>query len=142
MKYTIICGLWLSLSLLELGCYKQSFVDTTQPMYGDVSVEFWQKNLAWGLIAGPDIELAEACPQGVARVNESFTFTNSLTALVTLGLYTPYTIEIFCAAASPNPSKMGARDEEKPRQQSPDMGGLKPIPPSILSPGLKGGESP
>jgi hypothetical protein len=107
----------------------------------NVSVEFWQKNLVWGIVSGPNIELAEACPQGVARVDESFTFANGMATLLTVGLYTPYTIEIFCASTSPDPSEMEVKKEGKPRQNSPDMGGLKPIPTGILSPGVKGGES-
>jgi len=142
MKYRIICGLWSCLFLLELGCYKQSFVDTTRPTTGNVSVEFWQKNLAWGLVSGPDIELEESCPQGIARVNESFTVTNGFVTLLTMGLYSPYTIEIFCASSPPTPSGMDGKEDERLRPKSPDMGGLKPIPAGILSPGVKGGKSP
>ena len=89
--------LFLLLTLAVMGCYRQTFVDKTQLIEQQPNVERWQKNLLFGLVAGPDIHMGEACPSGIAKVEEYFSFTNGVVTVITLGLFSPYTIELYCA---------------------------------------------
>ena len=90
----------LALMLTMTGCFRQTFVDNTKSMEEQPSVALWQKNLIFGLVAGPDINMEDACPSGIAKVEEYFSFPNGVATLITLGLFSPYTIELYCSTHS------------------------------------------
>lgn len=51
----------------------------------------------WGLGGSHDIDLDAYCPEGVAGWSNRATFGNVLIDLVTLGIWSPRTVEIECA---------------------------------------------
>jgi len=54
----------------------------------------------WGLMNRAEVAVGERCPGGVAKVHVHTTFGNGLVSALTLGVYTPRTYEIWCAASS------------------------------------------
>ncbi|MBI5510327.1 MAG: Bor family protein [Deltaproteobacteria bacterium] len=73
-------------------------------------VSHWNDYFFGGLVGENELELAEICPQGVARVEVSHTLGNGIVSILTLGTYSPTTIEVWCAAAASG----GRRGEGSP----------------------------
>jgi hypothetical protein len=83
--------------LLLAGCYHQ-VVRTGAPA-GNVVVERpWTATYLFGLVPAAAINTAAQCPTGVAIVETQQSFLNSLVGGLTLGIYTPQTVRITCAA--------------------------------------------
>ena len=51
-----------------------------------------------GRIGEPEINLTEECPSGVSSFGDTFTWSDVLIGIVTIGIYTPRTVVIKCAA--------------------------------------------
>lgn len=89
----------LLLALLLTGCYHQ-VVRTGAPA-GNVVIERpWTATYLLGLVPATAISTAAQCPAGVAVVETQQTFVNGLVGVVTLGIYTPQTVRITCAAGT------------------------------------------
>jgi hypothetical protein len=58
----------------------------------------WAPGFVWGLVPPSTVETAAKCPNGVAKVETQLTFLNQLVEFVTIGIYTPMSIEVTCAA--------------------------------------------
>jgi hypothetical protein len=52
---------------------------------------------AWGLAGKPVVDLDEACPEGVARIEARAGFGGWLAEVATLGLWAPRTVTVQCA---------------------------------------------
>jgi Bor protein len=59
-----------------------------------------QSFFLWGLVGGKQIDLAEVCPSGVARIQDTNSFGDQLFTWVTGGLYSPRSVEIECAGGT------------------------------------------
>ena len=86
------------------GCYHQTVNTGLSPAPGPVinktaGVSFWG-------LSGAEVDATRECPNGVAVVETQQTFLNGLIAGLTLGLYTPQTVSITCAAGN-NPAPGG-----------------------------------
>jgi hypothetical protein len=115
------------------GCYKQVFVNDGTVRENSPSDTFWQKNLLWGLVAGPDIDLDSYCYTEFAEIQESFEVGNFFVTALTLGIYYPYTVVIYCSKAETPKAPSPLEEDGTPAKEKViDMGGLKPIP--VLSP--------
>jgi hypothetical protein len=95
---------WLSFAvaaavLVLPGCYHQ--VVRTGAAPGTVTVERpWTATYFFGLVPATAINTAAECPAGVAVVETEQSFLNGLVGALTLGIYTPQTVSITCAAAA------------------------------------------
>jgi hypothetical protein len=89
----------LGLVALLGGCYHATVTTGATP-----SSEVIQKGSAsgwvFGLIPPSTIETASKCANGVAQVETQLSFVNQLVRMLTLGIYTPMTIKVTCAAAA------------------------------------------
>ena len=84
--------------VLSAACYHAT-VETGRPVGSTVVSKPWVATFLWGLVPAKDISVAAECPNGIARVETQQTFVNGLVGLLTLGIYTPQTATITCAAS-------------------------------------------
>lgn len=87
-------GLVLSTST---ACY-HAVVETGRPAGTTVIQKQWVNTFVFGLVAAQPIDVRAQCPGGVAKVETQQTFVNGLVGLLTLGIYTPQSATITCAA--------------------------------------------
>ena len=93
----LICTLFVLSLLFTTGCFKQNFVNSDKQAASQPAVDMWQSHFLLGLISGDDINLNEICPSGVAEVKEHFSFANGLVGALTLSIYGPSTVVVYCA---------------------------------------------
>ena len=85
------------LLLCSTACY-HAIVDTGRAPGTTVVSKPWVNTFLWGLVPAKDISVAAECPNGIARVETQQTFVNGLVGAITLGIYTPQSATITCAA--------------------------------------------
>lgn len=88
----------LVLTVVLTGCYHQ-VVRTGATAGGTVIERPWTATYLFGLVPASTIETASECPAGVAVVETQQTAVNGVVGALTLGIYTPQTVTITCAAA-------------------------------------------
>lgn len=84
---------------LTAGCY-HTVVDTGRVPSGAVLEDKWADSFVEGLVPPDAVETAQACPNGIAKVETRISFLNGLVRLLTWGIYTPMEITVHCAAAN------------------------------------------
>lgn len=67
---------------------------------GQVVEESWAHGFVYGLVPPSTVEVAQQCPNGVARVETQLSFLNQLASFLTFGIYTPMEISVQCAAGA------------------------------------------
>lgn len=81
------------------GCYHATVNTGLTP-----SAEVYEKSFAsgwiYGLVPPSTVETAAKCATGVARIETQLSFVNQLVNFLTLGIYTPMSIKVTCAARS------------------------------------------
>lgn len=87
----------LAIMVIATGCYNQ-VVRTGAAPSGTVIERPWTATYIFGLVPATAINTAAACPSGVAIVETQQSFANGLVGVLTLGIYTPQTVRITCAA--------------------------------------------
>lgn len=95
------CGLGvvvLAAVLTGSGCY-HAIVDTGRSQSGTTIETPWAHSFIYGLVPPAMMNVAQDCPNGVARVETQHSFLNGLAAAITFGIYTPMTITAHCAAS-------------------------------------------
>jgi hypothetical protein len=88
----------LTMLLVATGCFHQ-VVRTGAPPGAVVIERPWTATYLFGLVPANAINTAAQCPNGVAIVATQQTFMNGLVGVLTIGIYTPQTVTITCAAA-------------------------------------------
>jgi hypothetical protein len=91
------------------GCY-HARVETGLAPSQEVMKEAWAPSWIAGAVSPPTVEAASACPNGVAQVHTYRSFLNMLVAGLTVGIFTPMTIEVTCAQAGGNDEASGASE--------------------------------
>ncbi len=81
--------------LMSLGCHHATIV--TGAKDGNVVDKPWASSFIAGLVPPATIETASLCPGGVAKVETSRSFLNSVVSILTLAIYTPMHIKVTCA---------------------------------------------
>jgi hypothetical protein len=82
------------------GCYKHVYV-SGDPAMSSPNYERWHHHLIAGLInLSDETYLSQICPSGVARIEDKHTFLNMLVAGLTMSIYSPTTVKIWCKGAS------------------------------------------
>jgi Bor protein len=94
---------WLSgfaLCAASLACYHATIETGATP-----STEVVEKSFAsgwiFGLVPPSTVSTAERCANGPAKVETQLSFVNELVSWLTLGIYTPMSIKVTCAATGP-----------------------------------------
>lgn len=80
-------------------CYRITVVTGAAPAPETVSRP-WQLSWVSGLVPPPELNVKEACPQGVARVQTQRSFLNGLVSSMSNGILTPMSVKVTCAAGS------------------------------------------
>ena len=90
-------ALALGAAFTSTACY-HAIVETGRPTGTTVIQKPWVNTFIFGLVAAQPIDVTAQCPSGVARVETQETFVNGLVGVLTLGIYTPQSATITCAA--------------------------------------------
>lgn len=90
--------LFLLLAVATAGCYKATIETGLTPSDQEIRQD-WAHSFIAGLVPPATVETAARCPNGVAQVETQQSFLNMVANIVTLGIYSPMTIRVQCAAA-------------------------------------------
>ena len=90
-------GMLGALALIASGCYHATIETAATPSPQTIEQGFASAWIA-GLIPPKPVETAAKCPDGVAKVETQQSFVNGLVGILTLGIYTPMSIKVTCAA--------------------------------------------
>lgn len=82
---------WVALACT--GCFRVSF--TQAPTQAE-SQAYWQHHYLFGTIGTSELDLRDACPNGAATASWSNGILTTLTAVFTLGVYTPRELHVRC----------------------------------------------
>jgi Bor protein len=85
--------------LAGTACYHVT-VESGKTPGTQVIEEPWAAAFVYGLVPPHTVQTASRCPSGVARVETMQSFLNGLVAGLTLGIFTPWTIKVTCAASN------------------------------------------
>lgn len=102
MKQTIAILAFMASILAVSGCYRDALI-TELPKSQDPQYEKWRNHFLYGVVRGirtEDVQLAEVCPQGVARAETKMNGWNGLVSVLTIGIYTPMKLNIYCATTA------------------------------------------
>src|SRR5689334_5958727 len=80
-------------------CY-HAVVETGRPASATVVNKPFQPSFVYGLVPPPQLNVAQECKSGVAKVETQHSFVEGLVAGITFGLFTPMTITVTCASGS------------------------------------------
>lgn len=83
--------------LLTGGCY-YAVIETGRPASGTTIEREWASSFVGGLVPPRIRDVARRCPSGAARVEAQHTVLNLLATWATLGLYSPVSVTVSCAA--------------------------------------------
>jgi hypothetical protein len=89
----------LALALTACSTHSIKYKNPTAAGGGTVHSER-QSFFLWGLVGGSEIDLAQVCPSGVARIEDRNSFGDQLFAMFTGGLYSPRSVEIECVGGT------------------------------------------
>ena len=78
------------------GCY-YAMIDTGRPQSVRTVEEGWAPSYVGGMVPPRLEEVVERCPQGAARVEVFRSPGNLLITMLTLGIYSPSTVQVTCA---------------------------------------------
>lgn len=84
-------------TLLLTGCFHQVVNTGVAPAAGNATITKTVSLYFFGLV-GAEVDTVADCPTGAAVIETQQTFVNGLLGVVTLGIYTPQTVTITCAA--------------------------------------------
>lgn len=90
------------LAVTGAGCYHAT-IETGLPPSSQTVENDWAPSWIAGLVPPKTVETAERCPDGVAKVETRLSFMNQVVSIITLGIYTPMSIRVTCAAQSALP---------------------------------------
>ena len=100
-------GLLMMVAVLSAGCFHATIETDLAPSNRRIENK-WASGWILGLVPPPTVETAQRCPNGVARVDTERSFLNQIVSILTIGIYTPMSIVVTCAAG---PSGEDAADE-------------------------------
>lgn len=84
--------------VMTSGCYSHTYRTGPRPARAEADYHAWQNHIIAGLVTlSDDVSLQAICPNGAAVIHNRVTFVNGLVGAITLGIYTPTTVRIWCA---------------------------------------------
>lgn len=99
-------------ALLGLAACYHAVIDTGLPPSPTVIDKPWASGWIYGLVAPSPVETMAKCPSGVSKVETQLSFVNQLVNFLTLGIYTPMSIKVTCAAGGHASIPAGAQQIE------------------------------
>ena len=90
-----------------MGCNHATIETDLEPSTRKIENK-WASGWILGLVPPPTVQTAERCPNGIARVETQQSFLNQVVSILTIGIYTPMSIVVTCAAG---PAGEDAADE-------------------------------
>lgn len=90
-------------------CYHLTY-STTKPRSG-VTQTGTNHFFLWGLAGHSEVHLAEKCPNGVSKLTAWQSFGDGFLKVITLGIYTPRSYEVWCAAAPSDPAPKSSGEQ-------------------------------
>lgn len=128
MKYPIATLTLMLFVFLLPACFRDATV-TGLPVAEEPALEDWRNHFLFGVVRGiktDDVELDKVCPEGVARIETKQNGWNGVVSVLTLGIYTPQKLNVYCVAMPEaeaeelvEPSAEGAPLAEPPTQEEP-----------------------
>lgn len=95
------------------GCYHVTVNTGVAPGTRTISQPF-ANGFVYGLVPPPTVDAMNECGNaGVARVETQQSFVNGLVSVLTLGIYTPWSIDVLCGAGE-------EQDTDAPDAEAPD----------------------
>lgn len=114
----------LGLLMFVSGCYRHAFrtgigaTTDDRPVYSKMQAHFF-----WGLLGENEIDTQSLCPEGHALIREATTVWNSILQWVTLGIFTPTDVTVYCrddayraavqAARAADQARFAAEEEQR-----------------------------
>ena len=98
MNYAVRSLVGISLLVVLAACYHAT-IDMGRPASPQVVEDQWADGWVLGLVPPKTVEVAGRCPNGVAKVETHLSFVNQLVGFLTIGIYTPMSIKVTCAAS-------------------------------------------
>ncbi len=84
--------------LLNTGCYKATFIESPKSTLGEEK-EQWTDFFVFGLVGTEEFHVKDFCPPGqVAQVRTGGNFLTGLVTLLTIFIYTPGKVYVWCEA--------------------------------------------
>lgn len=96
MRTRSVVGL-LVVFLSTVSCYHATVETAATPSTVVIEKPF-ASSWVYGLVPPSTVSTAAKCPGGVAKVETQLSFVNGLVGILTLGIYTPMSIRVTCAA--------------------------------------------
>ena len=123
----------VSLTILLLsasGCYHVSY--SNGGVRGHASKTGTNHFFIAGLVNTSEVDLAQVCPEGVAKLDIHQTFGDGLLSGITLGIYTPRSWEAWCSPAALVPTTtMPLSGAATPAVEAP---GTVPVAAPVVAP--------
>jgi hypothetical protein len=89
----------VSCLIASAGCYHATIETGATPSTETIEQGF-ASSWVYGLVPPSTVATAAKCTHGVAKVETQLSFVNGLVGVLTLGIYTPMSIKVTCAATS------------------------------------------
>jgi hypothetical protein len=104
-RQNLLRGLAVAVTVgLATGCYHAT-VETGRPQSGQLVEQKWAHGFLYGLVPPSTVETAQRCPNGIAKVETQLSFLNQIAYLLTFGIYSPMTIQVWCASGGAGDSQ-------------------------------------
>lgn len=87
----------VSCLFVSVGCYHATVETAATPSPVMIEQGF-ASSWVYGLVPPSTVETAAKCPNGPAKIETQISFVNGLVGALTLGIYTPMSIKVTCAA--------------------------------------------
>ena len=100
-------------ALLLTGCYNIGFVTEGAP-FAEKGRSLNNPFFLWGLVGENNFDARKVCPNGVAKMDMYKSAGDGLIQFLTLGLYSPRTVDIWCISGPKSSVKralIGMTDE-------------------------------
>jgi hypothetical protein len=94
IRHAILIG---GLAILASGCYHAT-IETGAPPSPEVVDKEMMSGWVLGLVPPKTVNTAAECKNGVSKVETQQTFVDGLIRVITLGIYTPMSVKVTCAA--------------------------------------------
>jgi hypothetical protein len=106
MKHSFKSALLLGMSLLAVGCSTVTIRDQgTQKLVAEPSYESSKAFFLGGLVGEAHVDVDQICGSNVPKqLQAQHTFVDSLLTGLTLGIYAPRTVKVWCGPAQKAPA--------------------------------------